>query len=999
MSEVKKLVCVVVLSAAVALGACVEARAAYEMGRVYGTYESGCEWASYASVSAYAEENHIPLVVIFGNNACWNCRDLQKQLRKGVSSELPVIFYDEYSEGMEVFSSEAFLSATNVLAEGSPYLTTVFCKWVKDDGTVVSRMKYWNQICNGKWDKVDSLEDLERFAAEIFNTYYVQLACGIPESPRTQLLTVATNDCQIGDLPVPSRRGFSFEGWFTAKTGGEEVSSDYVVGGDMTLYAHWIPNSIAFGNKWYEAPADSNGVICVGCNSFHMGANVAIPVTVTNRHGESEALTAKDITVQPGTYFDCGEPSVLTETEMREIYGWSVLDDVDNWLGAHEDRQWIVIPTGVRPQKGTHTFTVQVSIGGNTAKFPVSFTMSPDQKATAATVRFNANRGKVSECGRVVSLNKAIGALPVPEVPCGYTFKGWFTAKTKGTKITAATKVTKAMTVYAQWTAKKYKVRLYQYGSGKVTGMGTYATGQKVTIKAVPNRNWVFRDWGESYDVHSEEWTYEQYDAFWNKMVKAFDAAKTTVTFAMPPCDVLVNPFFIRKNEDYAPKFKLSGATDGSSIWYVEDGGEVKIEIDSLSYSAVNANKTIPAGMRLSKGGECWLYVLRVADPSKFPAGIKTIKLTAKNRSGKTGSVTFKVAMPNNTQAVDAGALALEHLDAHESYTLKAGVKNQWSELGIVGQNGWALSSVTGIPGLTWDARNKKMKGVPSKAGLYTATFTVTKGKAKKTATANFRVEALPKGVVGTFHGYTAVYDWDSDEECYVAKLGKTSRKVTVTIASTGKITAKVGGISLSGTGLEYNDDEGTYYMSLSRSARKGKTYTSDTLWCYINPNAQWNSDALSGGFWHWSCTDGRMCVAGPINRDTEVFARKNTTATSAEAKAIAEEYAKLGKQSFIVLKAASGSGYSYELACPQCVYPYGSMMKKTLFLTVDKSGKATLAGTIDGTKVSGTTYLSYENYYAEGPEDWCIDVVARFFVGKYVIEFYVGFNGRAWKK
>ena len=111
------------------------------------------------------------------------------------------------------------------------------------------------------------------------------------------------------------------------------------------------------------------------------------------------------------------------------------------------------------------------------------------------------------------------------------------------------------------------------------------------------------------------------------------------------------------------------------------------------------------------------------------------------------------------------------------------------------------------------------------------------------------------------------------------------------------------------------------------------------------------------------------------------------------------------------MFKAASGSGYSYELACPQCgYYPYGSMMKKTLFLTVDKSGKATLAGTIDGTKVSGTTYLSYENYYAEGPEDWCIDVVARFFVGKYVIELFsgvvygvyddhVGFNGRAWKK
>ena len=873
----------------------------------------------------------------------------------------------------------------------------------------MERVRYYGEEVNGERTYPKAVEDLMSYVDEMRDdvSCYVQF-CHNDKEYSTLTLRVVKSDCQIGDLPVPSRRGFSSEGWFTAKTGGEEVSSDYVVGGDMTLYAHWIPNSIAFGNKWYEAPADSNGVICVGCNSFHMGANVAIPVTVTNRHGESEALTAKDITVQPGTYFDCGEPSVLTETEMREIYGWSVLDDVDNWLGAHEDRQWIVIPTGVRPQKGTHTFTVQVSIGGNTAKFPVSFTMSPDQKATAATVRFNANRGKVSECGRVVSLNKAIGALPVPEAPRGYTFKGWFTAKTKGSKITAATKVTKAMTVYAQWTAKKYRVVVEAFG-GKVTGAGVYAVGSKVKLTMTPARGRVFSWWDGSVSFNGDEPSAEE----WKAICDAFERScsnyfNPSLTFTMPPSEVYFEVCAMKKSEDNYVEIR----SEGPNPWYVEDGGEIIIRLDAESLAAFSSNKSIPSGMKLvRKAGSYETYFLRVVDASKLPAGVKTIKLTATTRTGKKATKKITVVMPNNTQAVDAGALALEHLDAHESYTLKAGVKNQWSELGIVGQNGWALSSVTGIPGLTWDARNKKMKGVPSKAGLYTATFTVTKGKAKKTATANFRVEALPKGVVGTFHGYTAVYDWDSDEECYVAKLGKTSRKVTVTIASTGKITAKVGGISLSGTGLEYNDDEGTYYMSLSRSARKGKTYTSDTLWCYINPNAQWNSDALSGGFWHWSCTDGRMCAAGPINRDTEVFARKNTSATSAEAKAIAEEYAKLGKQSFIVFKAASGSGYSYELACPQCgYYPYGSMMKKTLFLTVDKSGKATLAGTIDGTKVSGTTYLSYENYYAEGPEDWCIDVVARFFVGKYVIELFsgvvygvyddhVGFNGRAWKK
>ena len=73
------------------------------------------------------------------------------------------------------------------------------------------------------------------------------------------------------------------------------------------------------------------------------------------------------------------------------------------------------------------------------------------------------------------------------------------------------------------------------------------------------------------------------------------------------------------------------------------------------------------------------------------------------------------------------------------------------------------------------------------------------------------------------------------------------------------------------------------------------------------------------------------------------------------------------------------------------------------MFLKIEKNGKVTLSGTIAGTKVSGTTYLTYE-YVGEDR----LMVVARFFVGKFVIEiqgdteyfFSNGsLNGRAWKK
>ena len=44
-----------------------------------------------------------------------------------------------------------------------------------------------------------------------------------------------------GSLPIPTRVGYSFEGWFTEINGGEQVTQDTVVAvsNDQTLYAQW----------------------------------------------------------------------------------------------------------------------------------------------------------------------------------------------------------------------------------------------------------------------------------------------------------------------------------------------------------------------------------------------------------------------------------------------------------------------------------------------------------------------------------------------------------------------------------------------------------------------------------------------------------------------------------------------------------------------------------------------------------------------------------------
>jgi uncharacterized repeat protein (TIGR02543 family) len=70
------------------------------------------------------------------------------------------------------------------------------------------------------------------------------------------------------------------------------------------------------------------------------------------------------------------------------------------------------------------------------------------------TVTFNPNGGTVSPATRKVTIGAKVGALPTPK-RSGYKFKGWYTAKSGGTKVSASTKMpAKNMTYYAQWKKK-----------------------------------------------------------------------------------------------------------------------------------------------------------------------------------------------------------------------------------------------------------------------------------------------------------------------------------------------------------------------------------------------------------------------------------------------------------------------------------------------------------------------------------------------------------------
>ena len=621
---------------------------------------------------------------------------------------------------------------------------------------------------------------------------------------------------------------------------------------------------------------------------------------------------------------------------------------------------------------------------------PRAFSDCPAKRiaySSARLVTFDLNYEEVGEYryDRNVVNGQPVGILPTPARE-DYGFAGWFTAPVGGTKITSATKITKDATFYAHWARK---IDLQIDGRGTVAGGTVHVAGSKVTLTATPAKGYVFVCWDLGFAPMADESLWQKY-------------RQPKISFTMPDESFPIWALFKKKSEDPAPMITVS-----PSIWYVAEDEECVIGIDSstamqMSYPILKATG-LPRGITLKKKttGEYFYgadneYILRRTGTTK--PGVYAVKLTATNRSGKKATKTVKVVTPNAHGAVDAGALSL---DTDVPYELSAGLKftdAAWGELGIFAEEGWKMTTVTGVPGLTWNAKKQVFTGVPSKAGVYCVTFTVVKGKQKKTATATFVVKALPASIVGTFTGhvlcdYEDVYD--EEEEAWILKpcFGKKARKATITVASSGKVSAKIGSKSLATTGLTI-DENGLYHV-YAQTAKKYSTYTDvNQIDLTLDADTESAKDVLQGTYGY-----GRVTPRTGALGEGKIVVQKGGSDLDAETLARAKAAGKRGMIVFKVFQREDGRDYDYELQCPECV-ENPRAYKQTLFAKADANGKVTLTGTIAGKKVSGTAWLRQS-----GLEDG-EHPVAYFFSGGFAIkilyyfdEYYENVLGEAWRQ
>ena len=239
-------------------------------------------------------------------------------------------------------------------------------------------------------------------------------------------------DQLYGELPVPEKDGYKFDGWYTDAVSGELIESTTLMdlATSHTLYAHWS----ALTNTEYKV---KHWLQNVGGGSEQNGTNYTEMETTTHTGTPDTSVTAPR-----KTYTGFTQPSSKSVTIDR--HGTSVVN-------YYYTRNFYEV-----------TYNLQ-GIG------------SP--QPSVATVQYQA-------------------AYPIPTVSAvGYTFDGWFKDQSYTNEITSGVKLSDASNhqLYARWVVNKYSITLNKgTGISAVSGAGTfnYNTVRSINATVAPGYTW-----------------------------------------------------------------------------------------------------------------------------------------------------------------------------------------------------------------------------------------------------------------------------------------------------------------------------------------------------------------------------------------------------------------------------------------------------------------------------------------------------------------------------
>ena len=312
--------------------------------------------------------------------------------------------------------------------------------------------------------------------------------------------TTVTGDTVV-DPGVPTRLGYSFIGWFTSATGGSRITFPYTHGQttDFTLFAQWTANAIAVSFNSQGGSAITNALTSTGGTLIDPGIAVRAGYTFI---GWFTSATGGSRITFPYAHSQTTDFTLFAQWTANALnvsfnsQGGSSVANGSTFTGAP-------LSAPAAPTRAGYTFIgwFTAATGGSRITFPYAhsqttdFTLFAQWTANPIAVSLNSQGGSAAANGS--TFTGASLSEPTAPTRAGYTFNGWFTASTGGSRITFPYThgQTADFTLFAQWTANPIAVSFNSQGGSAVANGSTF-TGASLSAPIAPTRaGYSFNGW------------------------------------------------------------------------------------------------------------------------------------------------------------------------------------------------------------------------------------------------------------------------------------------------------------------------------------------------------------------------------------------------------------------------------------------------------------------------------------------------------------------------
>ena len=415
------------------------------------------------------------------------------------------------------------------------------------------------------------------------------------------------------NLPTPTKSGYTFNGWYTASSGGTKVNNTYTPTENITLYAHWSANS-------YRLSFDANGCGTLGVSY--------VTATVGKTYGDADDGD--------------GLPSIALTTGKK----------FDGWYTSSSGGNKITNSTTVTASSDNGTLYAHCSYINYNISYNLANGTYGSSHPTSAKYGDVINISKPSK-KVTISLSRGTNAsnakISSTSVSAAQTFAGW-TATNLNT--TTARRGTNSSSVNTQWSSGSTKSTYTYYKNLTATNNATVNltanwTQKNVTLPTITKSGYTC-GWATS----SNATTYK-YESGATYVPNANGSSNLTLYGV---CKRIAPP-------SLTVKFTTSaGYTNTCTSAYTTSHGSCTFDDKyyaplSLSIVATDTNEVTNMKLEYNKPGQTSYtditgsYELSptksgntyTAKTSIGSSGKRKLRITATNNKGKTGTVILNI--------------------------------------------------------------------------------------------------------------------------------------------------------------------------------------------------------------------------------------------------------------------------------------------------------------------------------------------------------------------